>query len=158
MKKINLILALPLMALIFLITACATPVEQEDEVGLIDLIDDQEVTSLEFETLAQSTQSPYESEGHYVITNEEDLADLELDELADKVNFEEEMILAVFMGERTTGGYSIEIVEIVEMDDVIEVLIEETSPGEDDMVTMALTYPEHIVKMEKTEKPIEFIK
>ncbi len=155
MKKTNLILALPLVALIFLITACGTPVEQEEDLGLIG---EQELSNVEFETLVKSTHSSYQDEDHFVIVDEEGLNNLELGELSEKVNFEEEMILAVFMGERTTGGYSIEIVEIMEKDDVVEVIIGQTSPGEDDMVSMAFTYPEHIVKMEKTEKPIEFIK
>ncbi len=156
MKKTNLLWLLPVVALIFLISACATPTEIEEDFEPI-VEETKEIVNLE--TLVKSNQSGYQEEGRHVIDNQEDWDNLwtlaSEDELP-AVNFEEEMVLAVFMGMRSTGGYSIEMVEIIEKDEVIEVMIEETVPGEDDMVAMVITYPEHIVKIEKTDKPIVF--
>lgn len=156
MKKTNLLWLLPVVALIFLISACATPTEIEEDFEPI-VEETKEIVNLE--TLVKSNQSGYQEEGRHVIDNQEDWDNLwtlaSEDELP-VVNFEEEMVLAVFMGMRSTGGYSIEMVEIIEKDEVIEVMIEETVPGEDDMVAMVITYPEHIVKIEKTDKPIVF--
>jgi hypothetical protein len=156
MKKINLLWSLLLFMLIFLVSACTTQVEPEDDSNLII---DEELSSVNFETLIKSDQTAYEEEAFLTITSQEEWDNLNINFTDEtEVNFENEMVLAVFMGMKNSGGYSINIVEIVEKDELIEVMVEENVPGEDDMVTMAITYPGHIVKIEKTDKPIVFIK
>lgn len=55
--------------------------------------------------------------------------------------------LAVFSGEKNTGGYTIEIVEVSLEGEQLSVSTVETEPGPDDMVTQAITYPTDIVKL-----------
>ncbi len=72
------------------------------------------------------------------------------------INFNEKMLIAVFQGQKNTGGYSIEITSMKEFDDYIEVNVKEISPGEGCLVTEALSSPYHIVEVKKTNKEIRF--
>lgn len=74
------------------------------------------------------------------------------------INFENKTIIAVFMGERNSGGYSIEIKNVVENGNQLIVSYIENSPSADSMVTMALTQPFHVIEIDKTDKEIVFEK
>ncbi|MEZ0227071.1 MAG: protease complex subunit PrcB family protein, partial [Planctomycetota bacterium] len=76
------------------------------------------------------------------------------------VDFTKEEVLLVAMGQKNTGGYAIEIKRVEYMTGGITggfafVHYVETSPGPNDMVTMALTAPRHIVKLNKG--PIRYV-
>lgn len=75
------------------------------------------------------------------------------------VDFQTEMIVAVFSGEKPTGGYSIEITRIEEnpTKHTLEVLVRESKPPPGAMVIQALTQPYHIVKLTRTELAISFV-
>lgn len=75
------------------------------------------------------------------------------------VDFEKEMIVAVFSGEKPSGGYRIEILKIEEdtAKREMRVTFRETKPPRDAMVTAALTQPHHIVKLKKTDLPVTFV-
>ena len=45
------------------------------------------------------------------------------------------------MGERNTGGYSIDLQNVEVVDNDVKITVEETFPGRNDTVTMAFTYP-----------------
>jgi hypothetical protein len=87
----------------------------------------------------------------------------ELKEIEDSVNsfktpdFAKNMLIAVFMGDKSSGGYSVEIERITEEDSKINVFITETSPGTGCMTTMALTSPAQIVEYKLSAKPVTFI-
>jgi len=76
--------------------------------------------------------------------------------LPPEINFDEWMILAVFQGEKSTGGYSIEINKITEKENAIEISVIETSPGRGCMVTLAFTSPFQVVKVQKSDKEVVF--
>lgn len=73
------------------------------------------------------------------------------------VDFSQEMVVAVFMGEQSTGGYSIEINQIVKEGSKIKVFYTETSPDPECMVAQMLTQPFHIVKLARQDLPLVFI-
>lgn len=73
-----------------------------------------------------------------------------------EVNLETEIVIAVFMGERQTGGYGIEIRRVVKHKEEIVVHVEEQHPQPDSLVTMALTQPYHIVVIPKFHLPVRF--
>ena len=52
-------------------------------------------------------------------------------------------------GECNTGGYDIEIVDMQIESGIVIITVEETSPGPDDIVTMALTYPSCAVEFSR---------
>ena len=72
-----------------------------------------------------------------------------------EVDFEENTVLAVVLGVRPTGGYSIEIEKIVEKEDKLVIKAIETRPGESCRVTMAQTYPYQVVSVEKMDEEPE---
>jgi len=75
---------------------------------------------------------------------------------APTIDFSKDMVIAVYQGEFNTGGYGIEIKQITEGSNSLEVIVEETFPGPNDMVTMAFSQPYHIVKTEKSDKNVTF--
>ena len=80
-----------------------------------------------------------------------------------KVDWDKEMVLAAFMGEKATGGYRIEIanVRLISADKkprMLSALVRKKAPGKDEMVIQALTYPAHVVVVPKTDAPlVEFL-
>jgi hypothetical protein len=73
------------------------------------------------------------------------------------IDFSSNIVIAVYMGERVTGGFRIEIINIVESITHRRVYIRETSPSPSDPVTLALTQPYHIVKLNRDYRLIVFI-
>ena len=54
--------------------------------------------------------------------------------------------IAVFSGEKPTGGYSIKVTSIEDNEGATNVFVEETAPKQGDMVTQVITYPYTVVK------------
>lgn len=77
---------------------------------------------------------------------------------APAVDFSTSMVAAVFLGERPTGGYRVEIVGVRREKDALVVEYVERAPGAADIVTQILTSPFHIVKLPQFNGPIRFRK
>jgi len=75
-----------------------------------------------------------------------------------KIDFSKETVIAVFMGEKTTGGFAITIENVKEENEKLIVKIKETKPGPEDMVTMAITQPFCFVKISSVGKEFVFLK
>ena len=73
-----------------------------------------------------------------------------------KVDFEKNRVIAVFMGMRRSGGYTVKITNIEEKDKLV-VTVKESGPPPDAMVTMALTSPFHVVVIPRSDKAVEFV-
>lgn len=73
-----------------------------------------------------------------------------------EVNFEEYVVLACFMGEKTSGGYHVDLDKIEQTGKNINVYLTYTSPGQTCFVTEALTQPVIIVKVPRTEGEYSF--
>ncbi|MBN2558958.1 MAG: protease complex subunit PrcB family protein [Clostridia bacterium] len=50
-------------------------------------------------------------------------------------------------GEKPTGGHGIKVISVEDNEGMTNIIVEETSPGEDDIVTQAITYPYVVVEM-----------
>jgi hypothetical protein len=72
------------------------------------------------------------------------------------VDFAKEIVAAVFVGTRPTGGYSVEIVSTRPDGETLIVEYVERRPSADAIVTQALTSPFHIVKLQKTDGSVRF--
>jgi hypothetical protein len=77
---------------------------------------------------------------------------------APAVDFTREMVVAVFMGSRPTGGFSVEIVSAAERGGEIVVGYRERLPSADAMTAQVLTSPYHIAAIPKSEKAVRFEK
>ena len=75
------------------------------------------------------------------------------------VDFKQEMIVAVFSGEKKSGGHGIEITKIEEDQKKGELIVFflETRPPPKAMVTQAITQPYHIVRTERIDLPVKFV-
>ena len=73
-----------------------------------------------------------------------------------KIDFDSEMILAAFMGQRRTGGYVIRIKRIIKTDKDIVAYIEEKEPDPESLRTQALTQPYHVGVIKKYSLPVRF--
>ena len=72
------------------------------------------------------------------------------------VDFERDMVAAVFLGMKNTGGFSVEILRGRREGATLIVEYAERSPGADAVVIQMLTSPFHIVRMAKHTGPVQF--
>jgi hypothetical protein len=112
--------------------------------------------NISFNTIAKDFYSQQVQKENYIVKDAKGLNQLfELIDnenftvKVDDIDFSKEMLVAVFMGEKPTGGYNIEIINILKKKDHLEFLIKIDEPGPDDMVIQSITSPYHIVKLER---------
>ncbi|NOX42754.1 MAG: protease complex subunit PrcB family protein [Gammaproteobacteria bacterium] len=72
------------------------------------------------------------------------------------VDFEIGQALALFLGQRSTGGCLIDIENIIELESQVDIHILETVPGAGCAVTTAFTQPYLFVEIIKTNKLVSF--
>jgi hypothetical protein len=77
-------------------------------------------------------------------------------EAAPAVDFTKEMIAAVFLGTRSTGGYTVDIRATRREGPALVIEYAEQAPGRDDIVTQALTSPFHIVRLPQYAGDVRF--
>jgi len=72
------------------------------------------------------------------------------------INFSEEMVVGVFLGEKQTGGYEVEVTDVLDQNDYIEFQIKINEPDPGEIVAQSITSPYHIIKLNKIEKEMVF--
>jgi hypothetical protein len=72
------------------------------------------------------------------------------------VDFTREMVAAVFLGSRPTGGFSVEIVDGRREGEALVLDYVERRPSPDAITTQALTSPFHIVRVEAQAGEVRF--
>jgi len=77
-------------------------------------------------------------------------------EMAQAKNFKGYTYILVTYGEKPTGGYTVEIKDLLLKEKEIEVIVEFKAPSADQMVTQAFTYPYALVRIEATDLPFSF--
>ena len=118
-----------------------------------------------YDTIAQGSTSGINERQELVIMDEEAFKELWDAHYSTRfppaelpvIDFEEEMVIAVFYGMAPTTGYGIRISRITESKDMLRVRIKTSRPM-GGRAFMALTQPYHIVKLKKSEKPVEFVR
>lgn len=68
-----------------------------------------------------------------------------------------EMAVAVFLGERRTGGYAVRIVRAETRDGQLVITFQESAPPAGSMVTQALTYPWVLAVLPRSTLPVMFL-
>ena len=71
-----------------------------------------------------------------------------------KINFKQQMVIAVFMGEQHTGGYAIRINDIIEHEKLIQVNVVLTKPKPGSSRTMMITQPNMMVVVPHSKKTV----
>ena len=72
------------------------------------------------------------------------------------IDFKKEIVIALFLGEKTSGGHSITVKQIENINDKVIVTYKIDSPKKGEMVTTVMTHPYCIIKMPKTLKEVVF--
>jgi len=117
--------------------------------------------------------------GYYVINNKEELNEL-LSKSSDssgsisklnsnlkftassetvipEIDFDKYTLIAVFMGESPTSGYSITVDKIIEETKVVKIHLTEITPGKNCIVNQVFTYPYQVVEVPKISKDVKYI-
>ena len=68
---------------------------------------------------------------------------------APALDFGQQSVVAVYMGEQRTGGYAIEITGVELVGGTLKVAVKQTRPGPGAIVTQALTQPFHMIRIPK---------
>jgi PrcB C-terminal len=76
---------------------------------------------------------------------------------APKIDWSREMVLAVFMGERNSGGYRVAIRGVKPGEKEIVVEVEEAGPPPGAITTEALTQPYQLVVVKRSDLPVRFV-
>jgi len=77
---------------------------------------------------------------------------------APSVDFSRELVAAVFLGTRHTGGFRVDITGHRREESTLIIEYVERVPAADGIVTQALTSPFHIVKLPRFDGPVRFRK
>ncbi len=72
------------------------------------------------------------------------------------VDFSRDMLIAVATGTRATGGFGIKIRSVARRGDRLEVVVLETCPAPGDRVSMGLTQPVQVVRVERLDQAPTF--
>lgn len=108
-----------------------------------------------FEVLKQDAYGGRDTKSNVVVKSREELAAL-YKELGwsnvPTVDFSQNNVVAIFMGQKNTGGYSIGVRKVTIEDNTATINTVETKP--EGMATMALTAPYCIVVVAKTDKVV----
>jgi hypothetical protein len=81
--------------------------------------------------------------------------DFLIDQSIHRLNFSKSVYFGAFWGTRSSGGYSIEILDITLIGRSLNVFIRRTEPGPFEMVILIITHPYHMVKMDKMDIPTD---
>jgi hypothetical protein len=115
-----------------------------------------EASEINYKVLKQEAYGGREAEANIVIKSQTDLNNV-YDELgigdAPKIDFSKQTVAVLFMGQKSSGGYSIGIENIKDNGQSVTISINKKSP--EGMATMALSQPYCIVSI-STTKPVEF--
>jgi hypothetical protein len=143
------------------IVLCLTLIGASVAVIVLPLLD-----SIPFETVELGGACGIHARVEYKITDQEDWVTFWIGFSNDTfpspdvppVNFTTDIIIAVFQGTRSTGGYSTTIRRIALTDTKYVVYVDEKHPGPGGL-TMAEEHPFHIVKISgyPQDLPVEFV-
>ena len=74
------------------------------------------------------------------------------------VNFTTEMVVGLFAGEKTTGGYEVEITRAELKDSTLYIYYVEKNPTSGGMAIQAITQPFHLARLPRHDTPVIFVK
>lgn len=150
-----------LITYIFILSSCSS--NSNVNKNAITLMQD----TINFEILAQDfyggiTESKFiviqdlkSFEELFHLLNKDKSPGLEIPE----INFKHETVIALFLGEKNSGGYSITVYKVISSQDKITIDYKITVPDKEEMVTSVMTQPYCIIKISNPLiKDIVFIK
>ena len=147
MKKIILV---PFAILLFSCNSTKKTAESDKKP-----VTEQKASAKLYTVLSESDYQGKETKSFEVIKDTQSLQKLYQavnDEQVPKVDFSKERIVALFLGQKNSGGFSIKVTDVSENAGKIYVSVQETVPKSGEMATMAITNPYTIVKINSTKE------
>ena len=118
-------------------------------------------TEVEFITLASGDHSGFTERKNYHYSDEAEFekvwSQAHPDDPMPDVDFETEAVIALFSGERPSGGHSIRVERVVDSEDTETVYIVRSEPAPDCAVTLAITTPFAFVKVPMTDRILKSV-
>lgn len=109
-----------------------------------------------YEVLLQSDQDGAEIQFYEILSEAKEvkmlLSDPDLRKKIDQDDIKTSSFVILNMGEKFSGGYSIDVDNVVEQEDKIIITVKENSPPAGAMTTSVMTYPYAIIKINSKKK------
>ena len=112
------------------------------------------IDTIQFITLRSDHSNSNVEKGIYVIQNHGYYASIWGME---GIDFDTEMVIAIFRGGCPSGGYYVSVEKILLTERSVLVFVKYQDPGRSCRTSSAITYPNTFIKMQKTDKYIDFI-
>jgi hypothetical protein len=113
-------------------------------------------------TIAKGAMSNMDAARQVVVHNDAEWSRLwtqhDPDRPRPSVDFSSQMVVGVFMGSRTTAGFSVAIVSVNDANGVLTVQYRETIPAGAAITAQVITSPFHLVAVPKTASEVKFAK
>lgn len=139
------------------------PAGQGRPVDAIPTSGKEQGSQVKFETLGKAQTSEHQEEKNYVVNTGEEWSKLwgkitgpTARAMPVPVDFEKETVIAVFQGQRSSAGYTIEVTKILQVNGKLEVFVTETSPGDSCVTAQVITAPYHLVKIQRFTDGVKF--
>jgi hypothetical protein len=146
MKKTPIVLGIIIVIVIALVVALLRPANGPSPA----------VAVVPFTPLAQGSESAVTSRVNYLITSQDQLNELWgfLDQPPPipSINFNTNVVIAIFGGEFPTTGYSVAVAEVVDGDSRL-VKVELAKPDQSCVLAQSTTTPYQVVELPKTSLP-----
>jgi len=118
------------------------------------------LASVPFTTISHSEQSGVEDARQVVVRTAEEWKALWKEHAPGRpmpaVDFTKSMIMGVFLGSRNTAGYRVTITGIERDGGTLAVTYREARPRPGEMLAQVLTFPHHLVRVERIEGEVKF--
>ena len=115
---------------------------------------------MSFTTIGQSEQSGVEQARQVVVRTPEEWKALWTEHAPGRpmpaVDFAKSMVIGVFLGSRNTAGYRVTITGIERDGANVAVTYREERPGARDILAQMLTFPHHLVRVERIAGEVKF--
>jgi hypothetical protein len=113
-----------------------------------------------FTTISQSEQSGVEGARQVVVRTPAEWKALWNEHAPGRaipaVDFTKSMIIGVFLGSRNTAGYRVTITTIDRDGATVAVTFREQRPGAGDMLAQVITFPHHLVRVDRIDGEVKF--
>ena len=74
------------------------------------------------------------------------------------IAFDNEMVVAVFLGQKNSGGYEVNISRAERRDAILDIFYDVVMPKPGGASIQAITQPFHIIRMSRSDAAVEFVR
>ena len=138
------------IVIIMLLSACGTGETNDQQFIKFKVIDHSQISGITFQKFFE-IRSAQEFEDFWTIHAQPSRKPLP------KIDFAQEMVLAVYYGQQQTGGYGIYIHTVEEQETELLVKVHPIEPKPGSIRTMMITQPNMIISLPSTPKPVHFV-